>query len=136
MNTNNATLSTNEVQNIRDLIRAGFCKTTIARAFGVCGRTVEDIDHQRSWRHVPDVPAPLPLLACHAAAMLRLRSFKRLTDEQRQNLTQYAHRVGAQIEAEAEREPFALDLLSGWKPVQPVRQINRVRGLESSAPCC
>src|SRR5687767_14569682 len=103
MNTNNATLTLNEVQNIRDLIRAGFRKSTIARAFGVCGRTIDDIDHHRSWRHVPDVPALLPLLACHAAAMLKLRSYKRQSPEQRQNLEQYARRVAEQIEDQAER---------------------------------
>src|SRR5687768_10276139 len=100
MNTNNATLKPNEVQSIRTLQRFGFCNTTIARAYGVCSRTIEDIAHNRSWRHLPDVPAPLPLLAMHAAAMLRLRSIKKLTPEQRQHIEQYARQLVEQIEAE------------------------------------
>lgn len=128
MNTNNAIISPNEVQGIRTLQRFGFRNTTIARAYGLCSKSIDDIAHGRAWYHLPPIDVPLPLLAPHAAAMLRLRSFKKLSPEQRQSIEQYARRVAEQIEDQAEREPFALALLSDWKPVQPVphREMDRV----------
>lgn len=49
-----------QVQEIRDAARAGYSLRSISRVFGVTRSVVERIVKRTLWRHLPDVPGPLP----------------------------------------------------------------------------
>jgi hypothetical protein len=78
MNTNAAKLTPAQIQQGRDLHRLGFRSATIATAFNVCARTMSDVNCNRAWTSLPDVPGELPLLDIEAALTLRLRTMRSL----------------------------------------------------------
>lgn len=52
-----ATLSPQQVQQIRDAVRIGFSQHAVAAHFGLSQSTVSDIIAGRLWAHLPDAPA-------------------------------------------------------------------------------
>src|SRR4051812_21953441 len=104
---NAAKLTLMQVQNVRDLARAGFTYRCIADCFGVCQRTVRNIIKGKHWCFVADVPLPLPIFPAPIAVKLRTRRGQ-LSRAQQEQLNQYRRQLALHQEAQAEREGFAI----------------------------
>jgi hypothetical protein len=128
---NAAKVTPAQVQNIRDLYRAGFNFKSLAETFNVCHRTIRDIIYGRSWRFLVDDPQPLPIFHSDTARRLRLRSAKKITKAMQRELERYHHELAKHQEAQAQREGLALLMMSDWTTRSPRRnrKASGLRGL-------
>lgn len=129
---NAAKLTLTQVQNVRDLHRAGFTYRCIADCFNVCQRTVCNIVKGRHWYFVPDVPLPLPIFPEPIAVKLRTRRGQ-LSRAQQEQLNQYRHQLALHHDATAEREGYALRLAGSWAPKRLTRRRRIHRTVEVAA---
>lgn len=112
-NTNAATLTPAEVQQARDLSRAGFTTRSIAAAFNVCARTIADILKGRSWWHLADVPGPLPMLQDEQATRLKLRG-RRVTSTKGKLIDKHRKAMAIKYDHEATLEGSAIGRLRAY----------------------
>jgi hypothetical protein len=110
-------LNSQQVAEIRALRRAGFTIRSIASAFDVCIRQIDNIVHNRAWAFLTLQHIELPILARDKAIRLRLPAkTRRLTQEQEQIIEQYHKRLEAAIDLIADREAHAISMLGYWRP--------------------
>jgi hypothetical protein len=101
------------------MFRHGFIARTIAETYGVALITIQDIVQGRSWRNVPVVEVPPPVLQPDIAVKLRLRAFNRLPSQVKIALDHYRKQLAAHFESTAEHERFAVRLFNDWVPRRP-----------------
>lgn len=120
-NAAHATLTPEQVQQVRGLAGAGFTANSIAASFNVTGRCIRDILRGRAWDWLLPAPVELPTLTLDQAQRLRHRR-RRHNREQARALVEYSRRLAEAIDIEAERAGAAVAILQDWTPRPPRRQ--------------
>lgn len=130
-NTNAAKLTIETIQAIRSLSAARFTALSIAKVFGVCGRTIRDVLKGRRWQHLSVEWVALPRLSVDDAARLRLLAGAGLSDDQRERVERYANTI-CKRDDDGHQEALANYLLNEWLPTRPNQR--RTNGRNRTEP--